>query len=89
VEREIITKFNKEDILNYFLNKGSMALSLKIAIRDILEKDIPLNKNTKLFFAEILSVLEREENSNSNNNNISNNINNISNSIIKNNKQQE
>ena len=36
-------------------------MSLKIAIRDILEKDLPLNMATKKFFQTLLSSLEKDK----------------------------
>jgi hypothetical protein len=62
VEKEIIEKLNIEDILNYFSNNASYALSLKIALRDILEKDIPLNSTTKELFSVLIDCLEKENN---------------------------
>jgi hypothetical protein len=81
VEKEIMEKFNLNSILDTFSDKISQKKSLKIAIRDILEKNIPINNDTKTFFSEILLSLEKEnyaknENMNNNNSNINNNMNN-------------
>ncbi len=61
VEKEILEKFTLQNILESFtLERGSHRMSLKIAIRDILEKELPINIATKNFFTLLLNTLEKE-----------------------------
>ena len=60
VEKEIVRKFAVEDVLNIFSEKSSQKLSLKIAIRDILEKSQNLQANTRAYFNEIILNLDHE-----------------------------
>jgi hypothetical protein len=60
VEKEIYEKFTIEGILESFgKEKSSHRMSLKIAIRDILEKDLPINIATKKLFQNLLIALEK------------------------------
>lgn len=62
VEKEIIDKFTVMDILECFgVDKSSQRMSLKIAIRDILEKDLPINIVTRSFFQNLLIAFENEK----------------------------
>jgi len=70
-----------EAIADAFGDKNSQKLSLKVALRDVLEKEIPISSDTNLLFNDILLFFERndqyqaqhseqdEKNLNSNNNN--------------------
>jgi hypothetical protein len=61
VEKEITDKISVESILACFpMEKSSHRMSLKIAIRDIIEKDMPINLSTKKFFQNLLSALEKD-----------------------------
>ena len=62
VEREITGKFGVYDIVDLFVDKNSQKLSLRIAIRDILEKCENLHPSTKTYFNDILMNLDRERN---------------------------
>ncbi len=55
-------KFNVEDVLNAFSEKSSQKLSLKIAIRDALEKSQNLQSNTRAYFNELVLNLEHDIN---------------------------
>ena len=54
VEKEIVQKFAVGDVLSLFSEKSSQKLSLKIAIRDILEKSQNLQASTRAYFNEIM-----------------------------------
>ncbi len=61
VEKEITEKFSVESILASFpVDKSSHRMSLKIAIRDIIEKDMPINMSTRKFFQNLLLALEKD-----------------------------
>lgn len=60
VEKEIVTKLPVGDVLSIFGDKSSQKLSLKIAIRDILEKSENLHANTRAYFNEIILNLDHE-----------------------------
>jgi HEAT repeat protein len=62
VEKEIIEKFAVEDVLNAFADKSSQKMSLKIAIRDAIEKDSSITQGSKKYFQSILIALEKEGN---------------------------
>jgi hypothetical protein len=62
IEKEICEKFNVFDILQSFANKPSQKFSLKVGVRDLLEKGSYLNVNTKRMLNELLILLERDEN---------------------------
>lgn len=64
IEKEIFEKFTVDGIVYSFTgdDKSSQRMSLKIAIRDILEKDLPLNIATKSFFQNILLAFEKDDN---------------------------
>jgi hypothetical protein len=62
IEKEICDKFNSFDILQAFANKPSQKFSLKVGVRDLLEKGSYLNANTKRMLNDLLVVLERDEN---------------------------
>lgn len=70
VEKEIVGKFAVEDVLSEFSEKSSQKLSLKIAIRDALEKSQNLQANTRAYFNELVLNLEHDIN---NTQNMSNN----------------
>ena len=71
-----------EAIADAFGDKNSQKLSLKVALRDVLEKEIPISSDTNLLFKDILLFFERndqyqaqrseqdEKNLNSNNKNV-------------------
>jgi hypothetical protein len=61
VEKEITQKINIADIMNTFVDKVSQKFSLKITIRDLVEKDIVLHPNTKTYLSDLLIALERDE----------------------------
>lgn len=52
--------FTFEDIFRYFESKDSHKQSLKIAIRDILEKNIPLSGRMVRYLEDLLIELEKE-----------------------------
>lgn len=60
VEKEITNKFAVYEILELFSEKNSQKLSLKIAIRDILEKCDSLQPATRNYFNDIIINLDRE-----------------------------
>jgi len=60
VEKEITNKFAVYDILELFSEKNSQKLSLKIAIRDILEKCDTLQHATRNFFNDIIINLDHQ-----------------------------
>jgi hypothetical protein len=61
VEKEITEKFSVESILASFsIEKSSHRMSLKIAVRDIIEKEMPINLATKKFFQNLLAALEKD-----------------------------
>jgi hypothetical protein len=65
VEKEILEKFSVQSIMeNFGTDKNSHRMSLKIAIRDILEKELPINIATKNFFVSVLKSLEKEAENN-------------------------
>lgn len=60
VEKEIFEKFTIESILQSFgKEKSSGKNSLKIALRDVLEKDMPINISTKKLFQNLLVSLDK------------------------------
>lgn len=60
VEKEITNKFAVYEILELFSEKNSQKLSLKIAIRDILEKCDSLHPGTRNYFNDIIINLDRD-----------------------------
>ena len=60
VEREITGKFAVYEILELFSEKNSQKLSLKIAIRDILEKCDSLQPATRNYFNDIIMNIDKE-----------------------------
>lgn len=61
VEKEIIENFSIEKILEYFnMERSSHKMSLKITIREILEKELAINRVTIKFLQNLLSALENE-----------------------------
>jgi len=60
VEKEITGKFAVYEIIELFSHKNSQKLSLKIAIRDILEKCETLQPSTRNYFNDIIMNLDRE-----------------------------
>jgi hypothetical protein len=61
VEREIIENFSIQRILEYFTpERSSHRMSLKIAIREILEKQLAMNLETVQFLQNLLISLESE-----------------------------
>lgn len=61
IEKEIVEKIDIADVLNYFNpDKSSQRMSLKIAIREILEKDLPMNLSTRKHLQELIIALEKE-----------------------------
>ena len=69
VEKEILEKFSVDNILNSFgPEKSSQRMSLKIAIRDILEKDLNSNPQLRNFFQSLLIGFEKENIENDNKN---------------------
>lgn len=60
MEKEITNKFAVYEILELFSEKNSQKLSLKIAIRDILEKCDSLQPATRNYFNDIIINLDRE-----------------------------
>lgn len=64
VARVITTKFNIDDILNYYCDsrRESQRMSLKIALKDTVEKDLHLkgDHHYKNFFKDLLTELEKE-----------------------------
>ena len=60
IEKEIIEKFSIEDIVNSFIDKAQQKSSLKIAIRDILDKNLNLNTLTHRYFKDLYMSLEKE-----------------------------
>lgn len=60
VEKEILENFSFEDIFRYFESKDSHKQSLKIAIRDILEKNIPLSGRMIRYLEDLLIELEKD-----------------------------
>jgi hypothetical protein len=61
VEKELVTKFSISDIINAFADKVSQKFSLKITVRDLIEKELVLNPNTKSYLNDLLIALERDE----------------------------
>lgn len=62
IEKEICERFNIYDILHTFSNKSTQKFSLKVSVRDLLEKGSYLNQNTKRMLNDLLVILERNEN---------------------------
>ena len=62
VEKEISEKIDINDILICFSNKPSQKFSLKITVRDLLEKGTYLNGSTRKILNDLLIALERDEN---------------------------
>lgn len=60
VEKEITSKFAVYEILELFEYKNSQKLSLKIAIRDILEKCDSLQAVTRNYFNDIIMNLDKD-----------------------------
>ena len=61
VEKEIIENFSIHSILEYFTtDRSSHRMSLKIAIREILEKQLAINVKTISFLQNLLAVMENE-----------------------------
>lgn len=60
VEKEITGKFAVYEILDLFMEKNSQKLSLKIAIRDILEKSDTLLESTRAFFNDLIINLDKD-----------------------------
>ena len=68
VEKEILEKMTFESIAEAYKDKNSQKLSLKVALRDVLEKEIPISHDTNLLFKDILLFFERSEDNQSNHN---------------------
>ncbi len=62
IEKEICERFNIYDIFQSFANKPSQKYSLKVSVRDLLEKGGYMNNNTKRMLNDLLVLLERDEN---------------------------
>ena len=61
VEKEIIENFSIQSILEYFTTeRSSHRMSLKIAIREILEKQLAMNVKTINFLQNLLVVMDNE-----------------------------
>jgi hypothetical protein len=61
VEKEITENFSIPIILEYYtLQRSSHRMSLKIAIREILEKQLAINLETVKFLQNLLISLESE-----------------------------
>jgi len=61
VEKEILEKMSLESIAESYKDKNSQKLSLKVALRDVLEKEIPISTDINLLFKDILLFFERNE----------------------------
>jgi hypothetical protein len=61
VEKELVTKMSIADILNAFADKVSQKFSLKITVRDLLEKDLLLSPATRSYLNDVLVAFERDE----------------------------
>ena len=60
IEKEIIDKFPLEAIVGSFIDKPQQKASLKIAIRDILDKNLNLTPVTQRYFKDLFLVLEMD-----------------------------
>ena len=78
VEKEIIQKFSLEAIIDAFKDKNSQKLSLKIALRDVLEKDLPMTNEIRILFKDLLYNFENMQDF-AGSNSLSNNLNNLNN----------
>lgn len=61
VEKIIVSQFAIEDIIGYFSqeNSGNQLLSLKVAIKDIINKKYPLNMITVNYFNTLLEEIDK------------------------------
>lgn len=55
-----IEQMSFESIVNIFEDNNSKKLSLKIAMKDILEKNIPINIHIRKLFSELINFFEKE-----------------------------
>ena len=57
VENEILTKMSINSILNTFYDKDSQKNSIKIALKDVIQKQVHLNKDLLNMFKDLLNRL--------------------------------
>ncbi len=60
IEKEIVEKFSIEAIVSSFQDKPQQKSSLKIAIRDILDKNLNLSPVTHRYFKDLYIALDKE-----------------------------
>lgn len=61
IENEMLQRFKIEDIVAEFFKRIPQLESLKFTLRDILEKRIPLSRNTSNFLENLLHSIEYQE----------------------------
>ena len=74
IEKVIVVKMNIPDVVSYFSAQDQLG-SLKISIKDILEKNKNLSMFTVNYFNQLLNYIEKYEAENKDNFNDNNNVN--------------
>lgn len=59
VEKVIVSTMNINDVITYFSSEGNQLLSLKIAIKDVLDKKYPLSMFTVNYLNQLLEEIEK------------------------------
>ena len=58
VEKEILENYEIGNLVDYLLKENSNILSLRLTIKDILEKDLVVNRNLSMFFENLFKQLD-------------------------------
>ena len=85
IEKVIVVKMNIPDVVSYFSAQDQLG-SLKISIKDILEKNKNLSMFTVNYFNQLLNYIEKYEAENKDNYNDNNNVNSENNNNDENNE---
>ena len=59
VEKVIVNMMNIGEVVEYFANEGNQLLSLKIAVKDVLDKKYPLSMFTINYLNQLLEEIEK------------------------------
>jgi hypothetical protein len=59
VEKEIFDNYEIGILIEHLLKESSNILSLRLTIKDILDKELVVNRNTCMFFENLLKQLEQ------------------------------
>ncbi len=59
VEKTVFDNYRIQDVLNLYYNDRKSLLSLKVSVKDIIEKDLLTSKNSTLFFTSLYTELSK------------------------------